>query len=92
MAAQAETTVNRFYSLDGDMALQAEERFRGAETLSGNNNLALQAFASFESLCRDAIESFAAEIFGGAFNRRPFGLPEQTHGPVHCNSLAFATR
>jgi len=48
MAAQAETTVNKFHSPDCDMALQAEERFRGAEILLKNDNLALQAFASFE--------------------------------------------
>src|SRR5207245_833781 len=75
MAAQAETTVNRFYSLDGDMALQAEERFRGAETFARNNNLALQAFTLFEWFLRDAIESFAAEVFGRALNRHHFSLP-----------------
>src|SRR2546427_9133821 len=69
MAAQAETTVKRFHSLDGDMALQSEERFRGAEAFARNNNLALQAFTLFEWFLRDAIESFAAEVFGGALNR-----------------------
>jgi hypothetical protein len=37
MAAQAETKMNMFHSLDRDMALQSEERFRGAETLSRND-------------------------------------------------------
>ena len=32
------------------------------------NNLALQAFTRSESLSGDAIESFGAEIFRGAFN------------------------
>ena len=68
MAAQAETPVNMFHSLDRDMVLQSEERFRRAETLSRNNNLALQAFTRSESLSGDAIESFGAEIFRGAFN------------------------
>ena len=68
MAAQAETPVNMFHLLDRDMALQSEKRFRRAETLSRNNNLALQAFTGSESLFGDAIESFGAEIFRGAFN------------------------
>ena len=68
MAAQAETPVNMFHSLDRDMVLQSEERFRRAETLSRNNNLAVQAFTRSESLSGDAIESFGAEIFRGAFN------------------------
>jgi hypothetical protein len=89
MAAQAETTVNVFHSLDRDMALQSEERFRRAQTLSRNNNLALQAFASFESLSGDAIESFAAEIFRDAFNRLPFS-PQQMHGPMQWYPRAFA--
>jgi len=69
MAAQAETTVNRFHSLDRDMALQAEERFRGVETLSRNNNLALQAFTRIEWLFGYAIQSIAAEIFRDTLNR-----------------------
>src|SRR5258706_14697394 len=78
-----------FHSPDCDMALESEERFRRAGTLPRDDNLALQAFASFEWLSRYAIESFAAEIFRGAFNRLPF-LPEQTHGPMQCYTLAFA--
>ena len=89
MAAQAETKVNMFPSLDRDMAAQPEERFRGAETLSRNQNLALQALASFESLFSDAIESFAAEILRDAFYRWPF-LPQQTHRPMQWYPLAFA--
>ena len=90
MAAQAETTVNVFHSLDRDMAPQSKERFSGAETLSRNKNLALQALASFESLLSDAIESFAAEIFGDAFNRRHSSPPQQTHLPMQWYPLAFA--
>ena len=75
MATEAEATVNMFHSRDRDMALQLEERFRGAETFPRNNDLALQAFASIEWLFGDAIRSFAAEIFGGAFNRCRFSLP-----------------
>jgi len=89
MATQAETTVNMFYSPDRDMAPQSDERFSGAETLARNKNLALQALASFESLLRDAIESFAAEIFRDAFYRWPF-LPQQTHRPMQWYPLAFA--
>jgi len=80
------------HSRDGDTALQSEERFRGAETLPRNNNLALQAFTLFEWFLRDAIESLAAEIFRSAFNRHHFSLPPKTHRPMHCNPLAFATR
>ena len=65
----------------------------GAETLSRNKNLALQALASFESLLSDAIESFAAEIFRGAFNRLPL-LPSKTApanamvtGGANCSTL-----
>jgi hypothetical protein len=89
MAAQAETTVNMFHSPHRDMALQPVERFRGAETLPRNNNLALQAFASFESLFGDAIESFAAEIFRDAFNQLAFS-PQQTHRPMQWYPFAFA--
>jgi hypothetical protein len=82
MAAQAEATVNMFHSPDRDMALQSEGWFRGAQNLPRNNNLALQAFARFEWLLDDAIESPAAEIFRGAFNRRHASLPQQPHGPM----------
>ena len=82
MAAQAEAMVNILHSLDRDMALQSEERFRGAKTLLRNNNLALQVFTSFERLSGDAIEPFAAEIFRSALNRRSAGLLEQTHGQM----------
>jgi len=93
MAAQAETPVNMFHSLDRDMVLQSEERFRRAETLSRNNNLALQAFTRSESLSGDAIESFGAEIFRDAcnyFNQKFAGLPEQTHRPMQWYPLMFA--
>jgi hypothetical protein len=89
MAAQAETKVNMFHSLDCDMAPQSDERFRGAETLPRNKNLALQALASSESLFNDAIESLTAEIFRGAFNRLPLS-PQQPHRPMQCYPLAFA--
>jgi hypothetical protein len=72
------------------MALQSEVRFRRADTLSRNNDLALQALASFESLFGNAIEPFAAEIFRGAFNRRPSSLPQQTHRPMQWYPFAFA--
>jgi hypothetical protein len=90
MAAQAETTVKRFHSPDGDMALQSKERFRGAETFRRNKNLALQALARLKRFSGNAIESFAAEIFGSAFNWKFAGLPKQTHRPMHCNALSFA--
>ena len=76
MATQAEATVNVFHSPHRDMALQSEVRFRRAETLPRNDDLALQALALFESLFGDAIESFAAEIFSDAFNRRHSTLPQ----------------
>jgi hypothetical protein len=82
MATESETTVNMLHSLDRDLALQSEERFRRAETFPGNDDLALQALASFESLFSDAIESFAAEIFRGAFNRRHSSLPQQAQTPM----------
>jgi len=41
MAAQSETTVNMFHSPDRDMAPQSKERFRRAETLPRNDDLAL---------------------------------------------------
>jgi len=90
VAAHAETTVNMFHSLDRDMALQSEKRFRRAGTLPRNTNLALQAFASFEALSSDAVESFAAEIFGSTFNRQHSSLSVQTYGPMHWKPLAFA--
>ena len=89
MAAQAETTVKMFHAPDRDMALQSEERFGRIEGLSGNKNLALQALASFEALSRDAVESFAAEIFCGAFNRFPFSA-QQMHRPMQRYPFAFA--
>ena len=90
MATQAEAAVKVFHSPDRDMTLQSEGRFRGAETLPRNDNLALQAFASVEPLSGDAVESFAAEIFGGTFNRGHSSLSIQTHWPMHWNPLAFA--
>jgi len=75
MATQTEPTVNMFHSFDRDMALQSEERFGGAERLPRNNDLAVQAFTGSERLSGDAIESFAAEIFGDALNRCRFSLP-----------------
>jgi len=89
MAAQAETKVNMFHSLDRDMAAQPEERLRRAQTLPRNKNLALQAFASFEALLGDAVESLAAEIFRGAFNRLPLS-PQQPHGPMQWYPFTFA--
>ncbi len=75
MAAEPETPMNIFHSPDRDMALQTEERFRGAETLSRNHDLALQAFTLFEWLLGDAIQSLAAEILCAALNWRFAGLP-----------------
>ena len=75
MATEAKPTVNMFHSVDRDMAAQPKERFRRAETFSGNDDLALQAFTGSEWLLGDAIESFAAEILCGALNRYYFSLP-----------------
>jgi hypothetical protein len=55
MAAQTETTVNMFHSLDRDVALQSKERFRRAKIIPWNNNLAVQAFTGSESLFGDAV-------------------------------------
>ena len=82
LAPQAETTCDMFHALDRDLALQPEERFRRAESLARQNNLALQAFARLKCFSRDAIESLAAEVFRGALNRWPSGLAEQMHGPM----------
>jgi hypothetical protein len=76
MATQTETTVKRFHSPDRDMALQSEGRFLRAENLARKNNLALQAFARFESFSRDAIKTLAAEIFRHAFGWRRSRLSE----------------
>ena len=86
MAAQAETTVNMFHSPDRDMALQSEKRFGRAETLPRNDDRALQALASFESLSCDAIESFAAEMLDLAIDRcRRFS---STENPIGTNVRA----
>jgi len=90
MATEAETTVNMLDSLDCDVALDPEEWLRRVELHSRNNNLAQQPFAFSESLLGDAIESFAAQIFGDAFDRQFARLPQQTHWPMHCNPLALA--
>jgi hypothetical protein len=68
MTAEAETTVKMFHSPDRDMALEPDGGVRRSKTLPRDNNLALQAFARFERLAGDAIETLAAEIFGGAFD------------------------
>jgi hypothetical protein len=63
----------------------------GFQAESGwNNDLALQALSRFERLFRDAIEAFAAEIFGNALGWQHFGLFEQTHRPVQGYPRAFA--
>ena len=81
MAAQAETRANIFHSLNRDMALQTEGRFRRTEIPPWNDDLALQALARFEWLFGDAIEPPAAEILGGGHNGGPSGL-EQTQRPM----------
>ena len=75
MATEAKPTVNMFHSVDRDMASQPKERFRRAETFSGNDDLALQAFTGSEWLLGDAIQSLAAEILCDALNWRFAGLP-----------------
>jgi hypothetical protein len=90
MATEAETTVKMFHSPDRDVALKPDGGFRKAKTLPRNNNLAWQALTRVERLFRDAIETFAAKILGGALNRWSFGLPEQTHRPMQCYPRAFA--
>jgi len=90
VAPEAETTVKMFQSRDRDVAMKPDGGFRKTKTLPRDNNLALQALTRFERLFRDAIETFAAEIFGGALNRRSFELPEQTHRPMQCYPRAFA--
>jgi hypothetical protein len=47
-----------------------------------NDDLALQALTRFEPLSGDAIEAFAAEIFGDALGWRLSGLCEQTQRPM----------
>lgn len=84
--------VNMLHSFDRDVALQSEERFRRAEALPRNNDLALQAFTGAKWFLGDAIESFTAEIFRGALNRCRFLLPPQTHRPMHSKPLAFSSR
>ena len=68
MTAEAETTVKMFHSPDRDMALEPDGGVQKAKTLPRDSNLASQAFARFERLAGDAIETLAAEIFGGAFD------------------------
>jgi hypothetical protein len=87
MATEADTTLKTFHSPDRDMALQSEGRFGRAESLPRKNNLTLQAFAGFEWLFGDAIESFAAEIFRHAFGWRRSRLSEQPHGPMYWKPL-----
>jgi hypothetical protein len=50
------------------MALEPDGGVQKAKTLPRDSNLASQAFARFERLAGDAIETLAAEIFGGAFD------------------------
>ena len=56
-----------FHSPNCQAALKHNRGFR-AES-GGNYDLALQAIKRFERLAGDAIESFAAEIFGNAVFR-----------------------
>ena len=89
MAAQAESARKLFYSPNGQLAFKHNRGFE-AESGCWNDNLALQTHARFKRLAGDAIESFAAEIFGGALNRWSFGLAEQMHRPMHCYPRTFA--
>ena len=57
-------------AIDRDLALQSKRLRLSAETVQGNNNLALQAFTRFEWFFQDAKESLAAEVFGGGLNWR----------------------
>ena len=68
MTAEPETTREAFHSSNGHMAIKRDWGFRAKAASAGNNDLALQALASFESLGGDAIESFAAEVFGNALD------------------------
>jgi hypothetical protein len=72
------------------MALEPDGRVRKAKTLPRDNNLALQPLTRFERIFRNAIEAFAAEIFGNALGWQRFGLFEQTHRPVQGYPRAFA--
>ena len=81
MAAQAETMPDIFHSPNCYVAFNQSREFQADSGLR-NDNHALQVLTWSERLSGDAIESFAAEIFRSALNRRSAGLPEQTHGPM----------
>jgi len=80
MAAQAETTVKRLHAPNCHVAFNHNRGFRAER--GWNDDLALQALARFEPFFRDAIEAFAAEIFGHALGRRLSRLCEETQRPM----------
>jgi len=80
--------VERFHSPNSYVAFKHN---RGLRADGGwNDDLALQALTRFEPLFRDAIEAFAAEVFGNTLSRRFSRLPEQAQRPMDCNPRAFA--
>src|SRR2546426_12575969 len=81
MAAQAETMPEIFHSPNCYLAFNQNRGFQADNGLR-NDNHALQAYTLFKRLLGDAIESFAAEVFSGAFNWKFAGLREQTHQPM----------
>ena len=74
MAAQAEAVPEIFHSPNCYVAFKQNREFQ-ADSGLWNDNHALQAFTRSESLFGDAVESFAAEILGGALNWYRFSLP-----------------
>ena len=90
LATQPETDGEMLHSPDRDLAFQPNRSFRKAQTLAGNNNLAMQSFTRLERLAGDAIEPCGAEIFRSALNRPRFRLPKQAHRPMQRHAFAFA--
>ena len=90
MTAQAETAREFFHSPNGHMALKPDRGFQAETAPAGNNDHTLQALTKLEWLAGDAIESFAAEIFGNALHRWSSGLSEQTHRPMQWKPRASA--
>ena len=68
MTAQAEAAGEALHSPNGHVAIKRDWGFQAETASAGNNDHALQALARFESLAGDAIESFAAEIFGNTLD------------------------
>jgi DNA-binding transcriptional regulator YiaG len=75
-------------SADYHMALQSQQRFHSATALPRDNDHTFQTFARLEWLLANAIEPFAAEIFGHRLD--PLRSAEETHPPMHRYPPAFA--